>query len=61
MDDIEMIIVSEIYQRQIAYDIICIWNLIKMMDKTETHRFQKLIYGYQRGNMGESDKLRDGD
>ena len=56
-----MIIVSEIYQRQIAYDIICIWNLIKMMDKTETHRFQNLIYGYQRGNMGESDKLGDGD
>ena len=31
-----MIILSEIYQRQIACDIICIWNLIKMMDKTET-------------------------
>ena len=27
-----MITLSEIYQRQIAYDIICIWNLIKMME-----------------------------
>ena len=41
-----MIMLGEIYQRQIAYDIICMWNLIKMTDKTETHRFQNQIYGY---------------
>ena len=33
----------------------------ELIYKTETLRFQNQIYGYQRGNMGESDKLGDWD
>ena len=31
--DIEIMIVSEVSPRQISYDIICMWNLIKMIQK----------------------------
>ena len=31
----------------------------ELIYKTETLRFQNQISGYQRGNMGESDKLED--
>ena len=44
--DLETIILSEVSQRQISYDFIYMWNLIKMTQKNlfekqkQTHRFQ---------------------
>ena len=54
--DLEIIILSEVRQRQISCDITYIWNLIKMIQKDlfakkkQAHRFQKQSYGYHRSN-----------
>ena len=59
----EIIILSEVSRRQVSYDVTCMWNLIKMIQKTLftkqkwTHRFLNQTYGYPRGNVGETDKL----
>ena len=52
-------------ERQI-YDITYMWNLAKkkiqmnsFTKQKQTHRSQNQTYGYQRGNMGGSDKLGD--
>ena len=51
--DLENIMLSEISQSQILYDIIYMWNLknntIECIYKTETHRHRKQTCGYQRG------------
>ena len=53
-------------ERQI-YDITYMWNLIKnntndlFTKQKQTHRSQNHTYGYQRGNVGGSDKLGDWD
>ena len=50
--DLEIIIVSEVSQRQISYDISYMWNLIHMRQrnllKKQTHRFKNLSDGYHR-------------
>ena len=45
-------------ERQIAYDIIHMWNLILKMvqmnlftKQNQVYRYQKQMYGYQRGNV----------
>ena len=54
-------------ERQISYDITYMWNLKKMIQmnlfskQKQTHRPKKQTYGYQRGNVGGSDKLGDWD
>ena len=63
--DLEVIILRLVSQteRQVSHDIIHMWNLIfkndtnELIYKTETHRFQKQTYGYQRGNAVGRDKL----
>ena len=49
-------ILSEITQRQIPYEITNMWNLTKNYTKELTKqkktRFWNQIYGYKRGNMG---------
>ena len=56
--DPEIIILSEVSQRQI-HDITYMWNLIKMIQmnlytkQKQTHRYRKQTYGYQRGKGGE--------
>ena len=56
MDRLEIIILSKSHrERQILYDITCMWNLKKenytneLFYKTETYRSRKQTYGYQRG------------
>ena len=57
--DLEIIILSEVSQRQISYDITYMWNLKKMIQmnlftkQKQTHRHRKQTYGYQRGKGGE--------
>ena len=57
--DLEIIMLSEVKsdrERQISYDTIYMWNLIKMIQKNlfikqkQTYRFQNQSYGYHRGN-----------
>ena len=64
--DLQIIKLSDIKsekERQIPYDIIHMWNLIKMIQKNlftkqkQTHRFQNQTYGFQRETVGRSDKL----
>ena len=56
--DLEIIILSEVSQREIPYDITYMWNL-KMIQmnvftkQKETHRHRKQNYGYQRRKWGE--------
>ena len=56
--DLEIIIVSEVSQRQILYYINYTWNLKKMIQmnlftkQKQTHRHRKQSYAYQRGKMG---------
>ena len=55
--DLEIIILSEVRERQISYEITDMWNLIKndtkeLTRKKQTQRFQNQTYGYQGGNMG---------
>ena len=52
--DLEIIILSEVSQRQISYDIICMCNLKKKDTNELTYKIidpqtQKANYGYQRG------------
>ena len=53
--DLEIIILSEVSQRQISYDITYMWNLEKMVQmnlftkQKQTHRQRKQTYGYQKG------------
>ena len=59
--DLEIIIVSEVRERQI-YDITYLWNLKKMIrmnlftEQKQTHRQRKQTYDYQR-EKGVKDKL----
>ena len=48
-------------ERQIPYDIICMWNLKydtnELTKQKQTHRHRKQMYGNQRGKVEEKDKL----
>ena len=52
--DLETIILSEVSERQISYDITYMWNLKKtiqmnlLAEQKQTHRLWKQIYVYQR-------------
>ena len=55
--DLKNIILSEVSQRQILYEITYMWNLkiIQMnlfTKQKQTHRHRKQSYGYQRGKGG---------
>ena len=55
--DLQIIILSEVSQRQISYDITYMWNLKNMIQmnlltkQKQTHRLRKQTYGYQRGKV----------
>ena len=57
--NLELVILSEVSQseKEISYDIACIWNLKKMIQmylftqQKETHRLGKETYGCQGGRM----------
>ena len=57
--DLEIIILSEVSQRQISYATAYMWNLKKMIQmnlftkQKQTHRHRKQTCGYQRGKAGE--------
>ena len=57
--DLEIVILSE---KQISYDIAYMWNIKKkdtneLIYKTETDsQTYRMIYDYQRGNVGGRDK-----
>ena len=57
--DLEIIIVSEVSQRQILYYINYTWNLKKMIQmnlftkQKQTHRHRKQSYAYQRVMWGK--------
>ena len=61
--DIQIIILSEVGERQIGYDIPYMWNLIKndtneLIYKTETDsQISKTNLWLPMGNVGDSDKL----
>ena len=60
--DPECIILSEASQRQILYDMTCMWNLkiIQMNLYTrqkQAHRYRKQTSGYQRGKGQGWDRL----
>ena len=52
--DLEMVILSEVSQRQISYDITYMWNLKKYIQmniftkQKQTYRHREQIHGYQR-------------
>ena len=53
--DLQIILLSEVRERQISYDITYMWNLNKKMiqmnlftKQKQTHRQRKQTYGYQR-------------
>ena len=56
--DLEIVILSEVRERQISYDITYMQNLKKMIQmnlftkQKQTHRLRKQTYGYQRGKIG---------
>ena len=56
--DLEIVILSDVRQRQISYDIAYMWTLKKMIQinlftkQKQTHRLRKQTYGYQRGKVG---------
>ena len=56
--DLEIIILSEVRQRQISYDITYMWNqkndTNELIDKTETNSHRKPIYGSQRQKGGRA-------
>ena len=60
--DPEIIILSEVRQRQILLDITYMWNLKNNTNESiykkqkQTHRCRKQTYGYQKGEGGK-DKL----
>ena len=65
MMDLEIVILSEVRQRQISYDITYMWNLFKkkngtnkLIYKTKSHTCRKQTYSYGRGGV---DKLGDWD
>ena len=58
--NLEVMILSEVAQRQTSYDTTYLWNLKKkrvqmnlFAEVKQTHRLRKQIYGYQRGHVGE--------
>ena len=59
--DLEIIILSEVWEGQISYDINNVWNLIKMYNrtyKTETDsKISKPNLGLPKGKYGGRDKL----
>ena len=56
--DQKIIILSEVRQRKtIPYDVIYMWNLKYDTKQKQTSIFWKQIYGYQRVNVREKDKL----
>ena len=62
--DLQIILLSEVRERQISYDITYMWNLNKKMiqmnlftKQKQTHRHRKQTCGYQRGKVGGRDRL----
>ena len=65
--NLEIIILSEVSQRQISYDIVYMWNLKKRKNndtdeiiykiETKSQTLKKKNYGYQRRKGKERDKL----
>ena len=55
--DLEILILSEVSQRQLSYDITYMWNLIKndpkeLIDKTETNsQISKQDLGFPKGKL----------
>ena len=60
--DLEIIISSEVRQKEKYCDITYIWNLKKMIQmnlftkQKQTHRHRKQTYGYQRGWVRETNQ-----
>ena len=55
--DLEIILISEVRERQMLYDTTCMQNLKKintneLIYKTETDALRKWICDYQRGKVG---------
>ena len=56
--DLEIIILSEVREREISYDIPCMQNLKRndtnnlLIKHKQTHRLRKQTYGYQISKMG---------
>ena len=56
--DLNIIILNEVRERQISYDITYMWNLKKMIQmnlltkQKQTDRHRNKICGYQRGKVG---------
>ena len=63
--DLESVLLSEVSQREISYDIACMQNFFKMIQMnlftkhTDTHRLRKLTYGYGRGAGREKRIVRE--
>ena len=63
--DLEIIILSEVSQteKDKYYIILLLCGILKMIKmnlstkEKQTHRLRKQIYGYQRGKVGEREKL----
>ena len=61
--DLEIIILSEVSQRQTSYDIADMWNPKKMIQinlfikEKQTRRLREQTYDYQRGKVGGRDKM----
>ena len=63
--DLEIIILSELSERQTSYDVTYMWNLKKriqmnlFVEQKQTHRLCK-VYGYQRGQVGGREGWTEG-
>ena len=61
--DLDIIILSEVSQRQISYEITIRQKIMKMIQNNlftkqkQIRRFQNETYGYQRGNVEGRDRL----
>ena len=55
--DLEIIILSEISQRQISYDIIHMWNLKMNLFTKQKQTHGNQTYGFHRGKGRGGDKL----
>ena len=58
--DLEIIILSEVSERQTSYDITYMWNIKKdtnelIAEQKQTHRLCKQIYGYQGRQVGSGE------
>ena len=51
---LEIIILSEVNQRQVSYDVTCVESVTQMnllAEQKQTHRHRAQTCGYQRGNV----------